>query len=317
MKTKSTILLAFILGSLQQANALGKVIPSGGSGGSSSSQNNEPEEETPAPAPAPTPAPTPVPTPVPSSQVVSKILSIASNSSCAQYSWKSRGTAPKGYIKGMALTYARSLCRTDDPQTDRRTPASLMSRGQTGNTSKDALAHYKSTFDNLGMVTSTSGDATLRSLYALGIGLGMRETSGEYCEGYDVAAGSNRSASEAEAGLFQTSYNSIGTSSELQKLYTEYKKDPSRCMLNTYKEGVSCPARRNLGSGAGVTFQKFSKECPAFAAEYAMVMLRVLRGHYGPINRREAEVKSACNSMLKEVENVVLAGGSAACSAID
>jgi hypothetical protein len=88
-------------------------------------------------------------------------------------------------------------------------------------------------------------------------------------------------------------------------------------MLNTFKEGVSCRAQSILGSGEGATYQRFSKECPAFAAEYAMVMLRVLRQHYGPINRREAEITTACAGMLDQVESLVLANTSEVCSAID
>jgi hypothetical protein len=61
----------------------------------------------------------------------------------------------------------------------------------------------------------------------------------------------------------------------------------------------------NLGTGAGATYQAFNKSCPAFATEYAMTMLRLQRSHYGPINRREAEVVQSCNVMLKKVQDLV------------
>lgn len=233
------------------------------------------------------------------------------------YSWRDRGRAPRGYIRGMALTFARSLCRLDEPQTDRRTPASLMSRAATTDTTRDALTHFRSTYSSLGLSINTNGSDTLRSLYTLGIGLGMRESSGKYCEGWDVDAGSNRPSNQAEAGMFQTSYNSISFSAELQKLYSEYQADPSRCFPNTFKDGVSCTARSILGTGEGATYQRFNKSCPAFAAEYAMVMLRVARSHYGPINTRAAEIKTVCSGMLEQIEDVIDQGGSAACDEID
>lgn len=304
--------------SFQYANALGRVVDGGssGGGGTSTPAPSQPEEETASSSSSSSTGGT-VGADATGSQIVSKILTVAGNSSCASYSWKDRGRAPKGYIKGIALSYARSLCRLDDNRADRRTPASLMARAATGNTSKDALAHYRSTFDSKGLVTTRSGEDTLRSLYTLAVGFGMRESSGKYCEGYDVAAGTNRSSSEAEAGLFQTSYNSISASAELKKLYNEYSANKNRCQLNVYKEGVTCKARAILGSGAGAAYQKLSKECPAFATEYAMVMLRVLRKHYGPINRKEAEVTSACANMLDQVENLVLSKPSEVCSVID
>jgi hypothetical protein len=36
-----------------------------------------------------------------------------------------------------------------------------------------------------------------------------------------------------------------------------------------------------------------------------MTMLRIQRSHYGPINRQEAQVVPACNTMLKQVQDLV------------
>jgi hypothetical protein len=191
-----------------------------------------------------------------------------------------------------------------------------MSQAQSGATTKDALAWYKPTFDRLDLETSRSGVETLRSLFTLGMGLGLRESSGNYCEGYDTTAASQSSV-EAESGAWQTSYNSISASSELKKLYDEYRKDPSKCFLDVFKEGAASCKNRYIGSGAGLEFQKFSRACPTFAAEYTMTLLRVLRKHYGPINRKEAEVNYSCNTMLNQVEVLVEKGGAAACEAIN
>lgn len=243
-------------------------------------------------------------TPEVSGFYVDKIKSIAASSTCASYSWASRGKAPAGYIKGMALTYARSYCRYKQNQASPTALVDILTRAA-GSSSTDALALYSSTFSSLGLNVTSAGENPVRSLYTLGIGLGMRESSGKYCEGRDMSA-SNTSASTAEAGIFQTSYDSMGASAELSKLYAEYKADTSKCFLDTFKEGVSsCGNSSIAGSGAGAEYQAFNKSCPAFASEYAMVMLRVRRNHYGPINRQEAEVKTQCNQMLKSVQDFI------------
>lgn len=242
--------------------------------------------------------------PVVDGYYVEQIKTMAGGSSCASYSWASRGKAPAGYIKGMALTYARSYCRLITSEASPTALAKILSAAA-GNSSVDALAHFSSNFSNLSMNVTTAGAEPLRSLYTLGIGLGMRESSGKYCEGRDMSA-SNTAANTAEAGMFQTSYDSISASAELSKLYAEYKADTSKCHLDTFKQGVSsCGQSSIAGSGAGADYQAFNKSCPAFAAEYAMIMLRVRRNHYGPINRKEAEVTKSCNSMLKSVQDFI------------
>jgi hypothetical protein len=232
---------------------------------------------------------------------VDHIKLLAENSTCANYSWKNRGTPPIGYIKGMALSYARSLCRLKTSSV----LSSIMSASNTSNSAKDAISLYESNFKSLPILIGASGEGPLRALYVLGMGLGMRESSGETCEGWDKSAGSNRSSNAAEAGVFQTSYDSIGSSPELSKLYAEYKASPERCLLDVFKEGASCGASSILGTGAGAEFQAFNKSCPAFATEYAMTMLRVQRSHYGPINRKEAEVVPACNQLLLSIQDYI------------
>lgn len=233
--------------------------------------------------------------------IVSDITQIASSSSCAAYTWQNRGRAPAGYMQGMAVTFAKSLCR----QRQGETPATLMASKNSGNSDRDALTWYESTFDARKLEIDLSGSETLRSLYTLGIGLGMRESSGKHCQGYDVSASAPPTATTAEAGLFQTSHNSTNVSAELRKVYAEYKADRSKCYLDIYKKGVSCPERASVGTGDGFEFQELAKSCPAFAAEYAMLNLRVLRKHYGPINRKEAELNASCNQMLDQVQDYV------------
>ncbi|AZZ37916.1 hypothetical protein CIK05_14270 [Bdellovibrio sp. qaytius] len=212
----------------------------------------------------------------------------------------------------MALSYARSLCRIHaNPE---KPAASVLRSSSSGNAAKDVLALYSSILANAGLRTSSSGEEPLQATYVIGIGLGMRESSGKYCEGYDTAAGTNRTSAEGEAGLFQASYNSISASPELRKLYDEYKANESRCMLATFKEGVSCTSRSILGTGAGADYQTFVKRCPAFAAEYTMTLIRLLRSHFGPLNTKSAQVIGSCDSMLSQVKTLIDSNPEAACS---
>ena len=315
-KTLTIYLAVFLLSSL-----LTSCLAPGTSSTSSpstTSDNNAQNTPEPTPTPAPTPNPTPVPNPVPNPIPVpvvdydAKIKDIATKSSCAQTSWTDRGRAPMAYIKGMALSYARSLCRIR--ATPQKAGASILSAATSGNAAKDVLAHYSDILANAGLRINSVGDEPLHATYTIGMGLGMRESSGKYCEGYDVAAGTDRTSAEAEAGLFQASYNSMSASTELRKLYEEYQADESRCMLATFKEGVSCTSRSLLGTGAGADYQSFVKRCPAFAVEYTMTLIRVLRAHFGPLNRQTAQVVPSCDSMLSQVQTLVEANPEVACS---
>lgn len=231
------------------------------------------------------------------------ITAVAVPSKCSNYSWKNRGLAPKGYIKGMALAYAKTLCEKDFNYTK------IIGKAKTGKDAYDALSWYNSNFNALGMKNDKEGLNTIRHSFALLIGLGMRESSGKYCTGRDASATNIRSQS-AEAGLFQTSYDSRGTDPELPLMYSRFKKDGKSCFLEVFKEGASCKSSdlKNWGTGEGVVYQKLNKECPVFAAQYAAIMLRTLggtKGHYGPLRTKAAEIKLECNDMLLSVQKVL------------
>lgn len=232
---------------------------------------------------------------------IDQITQIAANSSLATLKWKGRGVAPTGYIKGMAVVYARVYCKLKAGDT----VAIEMSKAKTGNSTKDALVWYSEQFDAVGMNNDSSGVDTLRHLFVLLIGLGMRESSGKYCEGRDRST-TNTEAETAEAGLFQTSFNAINASPLLHTLFVQYSANPSG-FVEIFKEGVHCKASdlENFGLGAGREFQQLSKDCPAFAAEFAAVGLRNIRRHWGPINKRAAELRPECDAMLVKIQNAV------------
>jgi hypothetical protein len=230
-----------------------------------------------------------------------RIMQIAAKSPIIRYPWKDRGAAPAGYLKGMALVYARIYCKLQQGDA----AAIEMAKANTGDADTDVLAWYGDKFAASGMRNDASGADTLRHLFVLLIGLGMRESSGRYCEGRDRAA-SNTTAETAEAGLFQTSYNARTASPMLPKLVQLYSANPSG-FVEIFKQGVRCSAKdlENFGSGAGQEFQRLTKACPAFAAEFASVGLRHIRTHWGPVNRREVELRTECDAMLREVQTEV------------
>lgn len=238
-----------------------------------------------------------------------QITSIAAASPIARHSWTNRGVAPAGYIKGMTVVYARVFCKlkAGDPA------AVEMAKANTGSSDHDALAWYEQQFQDLGMDNSAAGPDTLRHLFTLMIGMGMRESSGQYCVGRDTTA-TNMTADTAEAGLFQTSFNARIASPLMSQLFTSYAN--STDFLEIFQQGVRCkPADlENFGDGDGQEFQRLSKACPAFAAEFTAVGLRNIRKHWGTINSHASEVLPDCDAMLLAVQNEVEA--SSLCSLV-
>lgn len=208
---------------------------------------------------------------------------------CLAYSWRDRGKAPIGYINGMALTYARNYCqlrvRPDGPVRAMSAPIH--------SPRKDALAHYG--------VRAPTETARLRAAFTLAIGLGMRESTGNPTEGPDRNV-DDPTPLTAEAGLFQTSYNSFDAHPQLRVLWNAYRKSAETCRTRVFREGSRNLRRPVVGGGAAAEYQRFLKECPAFAAEYAVVMLRYQHRHFGPLISRAAERRPACERMLQRVE---------------
>ena len=230
------------------------------------------------------------------------ISNIVSASNITNYSWNNRGKAGFGYYYGMALTFARQYIKlkNNDPY------VLGISKAATNDPKKDVLAYYADRFLLAGMSNEVAGAATLRHVYTFLLGLGMRESSGKYCVGRDMNA-DNKEHDTCEAGLFQTSYNAIANNSAMQTVYAFYKNNPTTGFLNQFKIGIKCNDAnfKNWGIGEGVTFQKLSKDCPAFATEIAANMMRVQRSHYGPINNYHVEIKPEANAMFLKIQNYI------------
>lgn len=234
---------------------------------------------------------------------INAIATIAAESAIYRYSWGGRGTAPIGYTEGMALTWAQSYLKWKAGDS----AMVLCAEANTGNADKDALSWYRGFFDDAGMPNQVAGADTLRHLFVLMLGLGMRESSGEHCCGRDQSA-SNTSSDTCEAGMFQTSWNIRSCSDEIEPLLDVW--DPgnqAQCYRAIFGKGVSCSSSdwASYGSGDGKKYQDMSKSCPPFHAEVTAVGLRRLRQHWGPINRYEVEVVPEADEMFKAVQDYV------------
>src|SRR5271166_3050582 len=228
------------------------------------------------------------------------------------YYWPGRGQAPLGYIKGMACVYAKVYSDfRASISTNLRAGAStaaFMARADTGEDVTDALAWYSGQFDDLDMPNDKSGRDTLRHLFVLLTGLGMRESSGQYWCGRDASAGPE-TPDQTEAGLFQMSYNICTASQLIPALLDWYSANANCGLLPIFKEGLGTHTSPSYGSGAALRFQKVAKVCPAFSAEAAAIGLRIRRSHWGPINRHEAHLSPAVNRLFMAVQAAVDAAG--------
>jgi hypothetical protein len=247
--------------------------------------------------------PLPPPAPPPGALTIEqqqRIMQIANSSDIRSYDWADQGEAPTGWTQGMALAFAQSYKKLLANH-----PAVVeMSKART-NSDKDVFNEYKSEFSKLGMSNEKAGVAALRHLYALMLGHGMRESSGEHCCGRDQSA-ENFDSDTCEAGAFQTSYNAAGSSNpEFDDLMDEYIEGLSPGYLEAFAEDVSCSSSDwdSYGSGRGKEFQDLCKNQPAFSAESAALTLRNLCNHYGPIIRHEAELRADADQMFQDVQD--------------
>jgi len=236
---------------------------------------------------------------LPSDQIAA-IMMIASASEIASYDWDDRGRAPAGYTNGIALAFAQSYLRLKA-----RHPAVVeMAKADSYDDDVNALSWYRSNFQALGMSNERPGADTLRHLYVLLMGLGMRESSGQHCVGRDTTA-DNTSSETCEAGLYQTSYNAHTCSDHFDPLMDEFEQASTvMCFIEVFSVDVSCSNDdwECYGSGRGYDFQMLCKQCPAFAVESCALVLRNRRQHYGPINNKAAEIKPEADAMFRAVQ---------------
>ena len=74
--------------------------------------------------------------------------------------------------------------------------------------------------------------------------------------------------------------------------------------MSIFAQDVNCSTAdwSCYGSGNGFKFQELCKYNPTFAVETCAITLRNLRQHYGPINRKEAELRQEADQMFQDVQ---------------
>jgi hypothetical protein len=193
--------------------------------------------------------------------------------------------APRGFFRGMALVFAKAVCRPESKIV--QIASSMASTPISIKNSKDAASVFDAEFRRLKIANSPDKATMLRHTYLLLTGLAFRESSGHYCKGRYTSQGYSKSY-EAEAGPFQTSWGAHKSDKSLEPLFRSYQSDQSGCLLGAFQERVTCKKMdaKNWNSEhardlSGVQWQALTKRCPAFAVEYASVVLRKNGGAYG------------------------------------
>lgn len=268
----------------------------------------------PMPTPVETATPTPTVTPKPPVGAMGSledIKALAMKSPIANYSWKDRGRTPAGYVKGTALVWAKLYCHQDSDVAKVMGEARKLPESTYDVT--DVLSWYNSNFKALGLNSDTSGVETMMNTMMIVWGLGPRESSGKYCCGRDMSADFD-SADSAEAGTYQSSYGSKRASPALEQLFKKYQSSTEGCFLDVFKEGVSasyCAGQaKNWGdpSSNGYKWQAMIKQCPAAGSEWAGILVRKsggTRGEYGPLRKKQAELKIEVRHLLVEINKYI------------
>lgn len=226
--------------------------------------------------------------------VIDQISAAVMASPIRSYTWGNRGASPLGYLKGVCRVFADVLLRLRAGES-----SALLMASPIGSHAKDALAFY-------GVTASRPVDVLIQ-LFALLIGLGERESSGQWWQGRDESA-KNTQAERAEAGAWQQSSNSMVASPELRKLFVACSAPGFDGLQSVFREGAGTPdaaSQITWGEGEGAAYQQLCKAKPAFACMEAAAGLRVLYDHWGPIINKAAEIRPEAISLLQQVEAIV------------
>ena len=247
----------------------------------------------------------------------STIISIVDNSDIEKTFWANRGKAPYGFYYGMAIMFAKLISRL----TSNDYIAKEITKSLSGYEKYDVLRKYDDVFSELGYSNNTE-ENRLTNLFALMFGLGMMESSGRHCCGWDRGKldgwkGYSKpvppTSVNSETGLFQTSYDimdsvSSETRSILKSIMNNYSAGADG-LLEYFSKGASCTDlnSENYGEGIGKEFQRLSKEAPAFSVELTAVALRNISGHWNPVikkgdEKRGLQVKKECLELLTVIQ---------------
>lgn len=248
------------------------------------------------------------------------IPSIVDKAGISKMRWENgnRGQAPYGYYYGMSLTFAslyEGLKKGDNIAKELAKPLGK-------DRDKDSLLRFK---ELLSAETANALDTDvdrLRGLFVLLFGLGLMESNGRHCCGWDQgklkgwgdpAKIKKPTAENSEAGLFQTSYDirtapPLASQKILLEIYQKYQlTQDDRATL--FAKGAHCSLQdaENYGDGEGKEFQRLSKLYPSFTVEFTGVCIRSVARHWNPIihvgdTKEGLQIKKECDMLLKQIQ---------------
>ena len=108
------------------------------------------------------------------------IISLIDQSRISKLNWNNRGIAPYGYYYGMGLTFAKLYGRLKQGDVILKEITKPLNSFR-----PDSLYKFDRIFADLGMNNSTSDTSRLRHIFVLMFGLGIMESSGRCCCGWD------------------------------------------------------------------------------------------------------------------------------------
>ena len=222
-----------------------------------------------------------------------------------------QGKAPLGPYKFMGILHAQMILELEDKDP---TTLFIADRASTDR-AHDFLAFYSQRFNAIGLANGVPGRLVLRHMLNGAMGLAGPESGWAPGCGVDLNnKTSQREPNGAEAGPYQTSYDSHTASAILVKLFTKYRaicdENPKYGWLDVWSEGCRHITIHNLGGEPTAAFQNLSKICPVFATKYAMALMRLRGGggadhHYGTIFRGLVGLNPYFDDMLLKVEAIV------------
>jgi hypothetical protein len=221
------------------------------------------------------------------------IIQLAKQSPIYSYQWgDKKAAAPQGYIKGMAVAFAEAYKRLKEADPVLQS----ITRPRAQDPDHDILDWYAQELAQAGAASDTPA-SRLIAAFTVMIGLGIRESSGRLCCGPDTPEDRGppghpvpTTPENAEAGLFQISYDSIQKLPDRQALVDAFAGRTD--LQDIFAEGTRCGEPHDwpdvVGTGAPAAFQKLAKECPLFATLYSGLLMRQMYKEWGPLIRKKA-----------------------------
>ena len=233
------------------------------------------------------------------------LAALVDHSPLRHYDWPHRGLAPRAYQLGMLEAFLRANRIIDGTEQGQASPAirralEIATAAEIGKPSRDVLAWYSQEIADAGASMTSPGER-LVAIFAVIVGLGMRESSGRYCVGADTpeSGGEPTTPENAEAGLFQVSWDSMDANADRRALFTAMKDGTD--LLDVFNTNVGCHGDDLVIHGAGeqAQFQTAMKQNSLFACLYTAMFMRQPRSHWGPINTRKVEVRKDAVDLLR------------------